>query len=493
MSVAAAPRGGEPLDLHEAARRAALDAEFVLTLDAAAQQETAALTPRAAPGAGVRDLRALCWSSIDNATTRDLDQLEVVEALADDAVRLRIAIADVDAYVPKGSALDRHAATNTTSLYAGGATFPMLPERLSTDLTSLVAGADRLTVVLDLVVSAAGEVVAREAYRALVRSRAQLVYETVGAWLAGSAPPPAPVAASAELTAQLRLQHAVAQRLRTRRELLGALDLETVELRPVVEGTRVVDLAEVRGDEARELISDFMIAANSAMAGLLAGFGAPSLRRVVRAPDRWPRIVELAATFGEPLPAEASAVALAAFLRRRRAADPPRYAELSLAVVKLLGAGDYAVQRPGEPPLGHFGLAVPDYTHSTAPNRRYADLVTQRMVKAALAGDPPPYTAEELDAIAARCIERESAAKRVERLVAKQAAAAVLAGRVGDAFDAVVTGVKRAATYVRLTRPPVDGRLVRGEAGLDVGDMVRVRLLETDVADGYIDFARVEG
>jgi exoribonuclease-2 len=485
--------GAAVAELAAAAERAATAAGFALDADGAAARAATAITAVAGLPDGVRDLRALGWSSIDNATTRDLDQLEVAEPLDDGAVRLRVAIADVDALVPCDSPLDRHAFANGTSVYTGVATFPMLPERLSTDLTSLVAGGDRLCVVLELVVDADGGVARRAAYRALVRNRAQLAYESVGAWLVDAGPPPPPVAASPALAAQLRLQHATATRLRERRALNGALDLETVELEPVVRDGRVVGLAEVATNEARELISDFMIAANGATAALLTEAGLPTIRRVVRAPDRWPRIVELARAVGEALPGAPSAPSLAAFLRRRRAADPARYVELSLAVVKLLGAGDYVVHRPEEPPLGHFGLAAPDYTHSTAPNRRYADLVTQRLLKAAIAGAPSPYAADTLEAVAARCVERESAAKRVERLVAKQVAAAVLGARVGESFHAVVTGVKRTATYVRLTTPPVDGRVVEGEAGLDVGDAVRVRLVDTDVADGFIDFVRVAG
>lgn len=482
---------GAPPEPAEAARRAMLDAGFDVGFPAPALAEAGRSPSPPLVEEGVRDLRALLWSSIDNATTRDLDQVEYAEPLGGGSARLLIGIADVDSWVPRGSALDDHAGRNTTSVYTAVRTFPMLPERLSTDLTSLVGGADRPCVVVDMVVDAAGAVTARSVYRALVHNHAQLVYETVGDWLAGTGEAPPVVAASAALAAQLRLQNEIAVRLRGRRERNGALELETVELRPVVRGGEVVDLAVVAPSPARELISDFMIAANTAMAAALAELGLPSLRRVVRTPRRWNRIVQLAEATGHALPAAPSAEALAGFLRARRAADPAGYVELSLAVVKLLGAGEYAVQRPGGPPLGHFGLAVPDYTHATAPNRRYADLVTQRLVKAALAGAVAPYTPGQLDAIAARCTEREDAAKRVERLVSKQAAAAVLAARIGADFDAVVTGVKPGATYVRLVTPPVDGRVVRGEGGLDVGDRVRVRLLETDVRDGFIDFARV--
>ena len=444
--------------------------------------------------ADIRDLRSLVWSSIDNRDTRDLDQVEVCEPLADGMARLRLGVADVDHFVPKDSAVDRRAAANTTSLYTGVEVFPMLPEELSTDVTSLIEGAERLVVVVDLVVDAAGEVSDVSVYRARVVNRAKLAYDAVGLWLAGAAPAPEEFAAMSGLEAQIRLQDDVARRLRLQRNKRGALDLETIEARPVTSGGDVVDLEVTRKTRAREIIEDFMIAANAATARFLESRRVPSIRRVVRAPRRWSRIVELARRYGDELPDEPGSLALAEFLRRRRAANPDGFADLSLSVVKLLGSGEYAVERPWEPDgdEGHFGLAVDDYSHTTAPNRRYADLVMQRLVKASLAGAEIPYAVNELDDIAERCTTMENAARRVEREMRKVVAATLMAHRVGETFDAIITGVNRNGTFARLVHPPVEGRVVRGEEGMDVGDRVRLQLVEVDVAKAYIDFARNE-
>ncbi|HEX2781753.1 MAG TPA: RNB domain-containing ribonuclease [Gemmatimonadaceae bacterium] len=455
----------------------------------AAAPPIAALPPEVL-GQGARDQRDLLWSSIDNSDTRDLDQLEVVERLPDDGILLRLAIADVDAYIPRGSALDRRAAANTTSVYTGIETFPMLPERLSTDLTSLREGVARAAVVVELRIAGDGGVAAPDVYRALVCNRAKLTYEGVGAWLAGAAPPPRAAVARPELADQLRLQDEAACRLREVRHRHGALDLETIEARTVTANGAVVDIALVHKSRARDLIEDFMIAANVAVATFLEARGIPSIRRVVRAPRRWPRLVALAAREGATLPAEPDAKALSRFLAARRAAAPERFADLSMAVVKLLGAGEYEVEIPGGEQHGHFGLAVDDYSHSTAPNRRYADLVTQRQLKAALAGGPTPYTPAELAEIATRCTRMEDEARRVERDVRKIAAASLLSSRVGETFDAVVTGDTPKGVFVRLLHPPAEGRVVRGEQGLDVGDATKVTLLGTDVARGFVDFAR---
>ena len=462
-------------------------------LDAKAEVAALEQTHRAtAVSDDVRDLRALLWSSIDNRESRDLDQIEYCEALGGGLTRLRLGIADVDWLVPKGSAIDRRAAANTTSLYTGVETFPMLPEELSTDLTSLLEGADRLVVVVDLVVDDGGNVRDVSAYRAHATNRAKLTYESVGMWLAGGAKPEE-FTAIAGLEAQVRLQDELARRLRTWRDERGALDLETIEAQPVTSpGGQVVDLAVTRKNRARDLIEDFMIAANAAIASFLESRRIPSIRRVVHVPKRWPRIVELAKRYGESLPDEPSSLALSAFLKRRRAADPDTFADLSLSVVKLLGAGEYTVERPWEPEgeEGHFGLAVDDYSHTTAPNRRYADLVMQRLLKATLAGVSPPYTADELDVIAAHCTEMEDAARKVERSMRKVVAATLLSHRIGETFDAIVTGVNQSGTFARLTHPPAEGRVVHGEHGMDVGDRVRVRLIDVDVEKGYIDFAR---
>ena len=440
---------------------------------------------------GSRDLRALPWTSIDNRESRDLDQVEVAEELPDGSIRLYIGIADVNALVPRGTPADDHAATNTTSVYTGVVVFPMLPERLSTDLSSLNPNEDRLAVVTQFDVDDDGNISGADVYRALVHNHAKLTYTGVGAWLEGHGPVPEPLAASPVLRDQVRLQDAAAARLREARKRAGALDFESVEARPVVADGKVVDLQVTARNRARDLIEDFMVAANRAVATYLMEHGSPSLRRVVREPKRWDRIVAIADEHGVTLPVTPDSVALSEFLAARREADPENFAELSLAIVKLLGPGVYVLERRlgDRREMGHFGLAVADYVHSTAPNRRFPDLVTQRLLYAVERKSGPPYTDEELTAIAERCTERADAARKVERTMRKVAGAAMLADRVGDGFAAVVTGASRKGTYVRLVSPPVEGRVVRGDQGLDVGDTVRVTLVGTDVAKGFVDFA----
>jgi VacB/RNase II family 3'-5' exoribonuclease len=478
------PRTLAEPDMVDIARRVLRDNGF----DPELPDELARTIPAHDPLAGARDLRALPWSSIDNEESRDLDQLEVAERLADASIRVQIAIADVDALAPIDSPIDRHAAANTSTLYTGVHVFPMLPEALSTDRSSLLADRDRLAVVTELVVRPTGELDddATRIYPARVRNHAKLVYERVGAWLEGHGEPPATPA----IAAQLRLQDEVAQRLRARRHERGALDLETIEARPVTRDGRVVDLVVLHKNRARALVEDLMIAANGATARFLERAGRSSIRRVVRAPKRWDRIVELAAGHGIRLPAAPSALALAGWLADRRAADPAGFAELSLSVVKLIGPGEYLLQRATDPDLGHFGLAIDDYAHSTAPNRRYPDLVTQRLLKAAAAGQPTPYSDDELTAIAARCTARENAARKVERTMRKVAAALLLSSHIGELYDAVVTGVTPKGVFARLLRPPAEGRVVSGEHGLDVGDHITVRLVDTEPTRGFIDFAR---
>ena len=438
-----------------------------------------------------RDLRALMWSSIDNRESRDLDQIEVAERLADGAIRISIGVADVESLVPLGSAADMHAAANATSVYTGVAVFPMLPERLSTDLSSLNEGEDRLAVVIEFDVGTDGALTNQAVSRALLRNKAKLTYNEVGAWLEGHGPAPRAIAASRELRDQLLLQDEAAQRLRTARTVAGALNFESIEASPVVVNGRVVDLAVTRRNRARDLIEDFMVAANRAVAVYLIDRGSASLRRVVREPKRWDRIVVLAAEVGETLPDAPDSKALADFLERRRAADPEHFADLSLSVVKLLGPGIYVLERRlgDRRSAGHFGLAVADYVHSTAPNRRFADLVTQRMLRAADAKSSPPYTDAELIEIAARCTERGDAARKVERTMRKVAGASMLAERVGESFAAIVTAASPKGVYARVLNPPVEGRIVRGGRGLDVGDTVRLTLVVADAVRGYIDFA----
>jgi exoribonuclease-2 len=439
---------------------------------------------------GLRDLRALPWCSIDNDDSRDLDQLTVAEERKGGGAKVRVAIADVAATVRDRSAIDRHARTNTTSVYTAAEIFPMLPERLCTDLTSLNPGKDRLAVVIELDVAASGAVTASDVGRALVRNHAQLAYPSVAAWLDGTGPQPPRLEGAREVGAAIRLQDRVAQAMKRRRHERGALSLETIETKAVFSGDLLSGLRAESKNRAQELIEDFMVSANGAAVRFLQEKGFPSLRRVLRSPERWARIVDLAADLDAPLPPTPSARALEEFLLQRRDADPERFPDLSLAVVKLLGRGEYVVERPGRGAPGHFGLAVSHYAHSTAPNRRYPDLVTQRLLHAALAKKRVPYGADELDALAAHCTAQEDNAARVERQIQKSAAAMLLADRVGDRFPAIVTGASVKGTWVRILEPPVEGRLVRGFQKLDVGDHVRVELARVDVERGFLDFVR---
>jgi VacB/RNase II family 3'-5' exoribonuclease len=449
--------------------------------------------PSMSAAAGVLDLRSLPWSSIDNDTSRDLDQLEVSESLADGAIKVMVAIADVAAFVGKGSPVDQFAARQTTTVYTGMRTFPMLPEQLSTAATSLLEGADKLAIVIEFAVSTSGHVQSSTVYPAVVRNTAQLTYGAVGAWLEGRAAAPAKVAASPALQAQLRLQDTAAQALRQERHRHGALNLETIEARPVVVDDRIVNLEVQEKNRATELIEDFMIASNELVARLLEERKVSSIRRVVKSPKRWDRIVALASTRGGALPAQPDSKALNDFLVESSRTDPDHFADLSLSVIKLMGPGEYVLERPGDPEQGHFGLAVEDYTHSTAPNRRFADLVTQRLLKAVLANQPPPYTDDELAAVAANCTTRADAARKVEREMSKRIAAVAMSGRIGEHFTAIVTGVTPRGTFVRILNPHVEGLLSRGAQGADVGDKLNVALVRTDVDHGFIDFARENG
>jgi VacB/RNase II family 3'-5' exoribonuclease len=442
-------------------------------------------------GAAIRDLRGLLWASIDNDDSRDLDQLSVAEPAADGAVKILVAIADVDALIKKDSAIDGHARTNTTSVYTAAAIFPMLPEKLSTDLTSLGEGQERLAIVIEMMIATDGTVTASDIYRAVVLNRAKLAYNGVGAWLEGTASAPPKLGAVPRLDEQLRTQDGAAQALRMVRHAHGALRLETLEVRAVFDDGVLADLLPDEKNRAKELIEDFMIAANGVTAKYLEKKGFPSLRRVLRTPRHWDRIVALAAGSGDQLPLTPDAAALDAYLNKRRQVDPERFPDVSLAVVKLLGSGEYALQVPGQPAEGHFGLAVKDYTHSTAPNRRFPDLIAQRLLKAALTGQPSPYTNEELTALASHCTDQEDNAAKVERQVQKSAAALLLAPRIGARFDAIVTGASDKGTWVRIAGPTAEGRVVRGFEGLEVGNRVPVELIHTDVPRGFIDFAVV--
>ncbi len=478
------------IDLQAMARQVMIQYGFQPEFPPGVEQQLAQVgkQPNSANG-DVRDLRNLLWSSIDNDTSRDLDQIEVAEKLSDGSTRVLIGIADVDAFVPLGSPIDQHAAMETTTVYTGIRNFPMLPEKLSTGITSLLENNDALSIVIEFIVDVHGCVSAPSLYRALVRNKAQLTYDAVGAWLENRAAAPPKVAQSAELQAQLKLQNDVAQNLKAERYRHGALNIETVEVKPVLMNQQVADLARQQKNRATDLIEDFMIAANGVVALTLENNRIASIRRVVKTPERWDRIVELAGQQGTKLPVQPDSKALNDFLQLRKAADPDHFADLSLSVIKLMGPGEYVMERPGEPSPGHFGLAVQNYTHSTAPNRRFADIVTQRLVKGLLAKSKSPYSEDDLAGIARNCTEKENAARKVERSMTKRIAAVTMASRIGQQFDAIVTGANDHGIFVRVLQPHVEGMLVRGQ-GVDVGDKLRVKLISTDAQRGYIDFTR---
>ena len=478
------PKMNDDFHLPALARQEMTDEGFNPDFSPEAQRQLAGIHPQ--PDHSLRDLTALLWSSIDNDDSRDLDQIEWAER-ADGGIRVLVGVADVDSAVPKGTPIDQHAAREATTVYAAVRTFPMLPEQLSTDMTSLNEQQDRAAVVMEYVVAADGSFGKSNVYRAMVRNRAQLTYSGVGAWLEGTAAAPPKVAASPDLQAQLKLQDEAATALRQARDRLGALTFDRVEPEPVISNGVVQEITARRSNRAAHLIEDFMIAANEVMAQTLRAAGVSSIRRIVKAPERWARMVDLARQHGDSLPPEPDSGALNAFLMRRKQADPVHYPDVSLIVLKLMGPGEYVLLRPEDPAEGHFGLAAHDYTHSTAPNRRFADLVTQRLLKAL---PKQPYSDGELDGIAQNCTLKEDAARKVRRAMDKRMAAAALHGRVGESFQAVVTGVTPRGVFVRVLGPPVEGRLMHGEQGLDVGDRLNVKLLSTDPQRGFIDFGR---
>jgi exoribonuclease-2 len=477
--------------LRAIARRAMIERGLDPDFSRSALQQLDSIQEAAEPRDGRLDLRELLWCSIDNDDSRDLDQLTVAQELADGRTKILVAIADVDALVVAGSPIDQHAQHNTTSVYTAAQVFPMLPEKLSTDLSSLSEGENRTAVVTEMVVALDGSFGDGTIYQATVNNHAKLAYDSVAAWLEGNANLPSKVAAVAGLPQQLKLQKRISQAMKQLRYQHGALDLQAMEPRAIIGDGQILGLEQVPKNCARELIEDFMIGANGVSARFLEQHDSPSLRRVVRSPKRWDRIVQVAAGFGEALPAEPSSMALAEFLRNRHKTDPLRFPDLSLTIVKLLGAGEYVLELPGDESAGHFGLAVRDYTHSTAPNRRYPDLITQRLLKAAIAGTAVPYRNDELNSLAKHCTQQEDAANKVERRVRKSAAALFLSGRIGQIFDALVTGAAEKGTWVRVLQPPVEGKLVDGAHGLDVGDRLRVKLVSVNVEQGFIDFVRM--
>ena len=447
--------------------------------------------PAVASGESVADLKSLPWCSIDNDDSRDLDQLTVAEATPQGAAKILVAIADVDAIVKKDSAIDDHSRHNTTSIYTAAETFPMLPDKLSTDLTSLNNGTERLAIVIEMTIADDGSLKTSRIFRATVQNRAKLAYNSVAAWLEGTGPMPEAIGGIEGLAENLRIQDRVAQKMKAFRHIHGALNLETIEARPVFDANEIRDLEVDRKNRAKDIVEDFMIAANGVTARDLDSKMFPSMRRVVHTPKRWDRIVEIASESGFVLPPEPDSKALEQFLVKAKSSDPLGFPDLSLSVIKLMGPGEYMIELPGENPAGHFGLAVKDYTHSTAPNRRYPDLITQRLLKAAAAGNTVPYNNDELEGLAKHCTEEEDAAKKVERQVGKSAAAMLLESRIGERFDAIVTGASSKGTWVRLLHPPVEGKLMHGFEGIDVGHRIRVQLIHTDVERGFIDFRSV--
>jgi VacB/RNase II family 3'-5' exoribonuclease len=439
----------------------------------------------------IRDMQDLLWASIDNDDSYDLDQLTVAEAMPAEKVKILVAIADVDAVIKNDSALDQHARHNTTSVYTVAETFPMLPEEISTDITSLNFNVERLALIIEMVIGADGSLQDSDIYHAWVRNHAKLAYNSLADWLVGNGDIPASVAAVKGMDENLRLQDQVTQKMKNFRHVHGALTLETIEAKPVFDGDQIRALEIEEKNRAKEIIEDLMIAANGVTARYLSASKFPSIRRVVRTPKRWERIVEVANEHGSKLPGKPDSKALEQFLIKEKAADPLRFPDLSLAVIKLLGNGEYIAELPEGNAPGHFGLAVKDYAHSTAPNRRYPDLLTQRLLKAALVDKPVPCRIEQLDVLAAHCTAAEDAATKVERQVEKSAAALLLESRIGEQFDAIVTGASEKGTWVRLLSLPVEGKLVHGFDGIDVGDRMRVQLIDTNVERGFIDFKKV--
>jgi VacB/RNase II family 3'-5' exoribonuclease len=478
--------------LQSIAHRAMLERGLLPDFSAEALAELGRLqVPSPTNGEQVRDMRSLLWASIDNDDSRDLDQLTVAEAVPGDNIQILVAIADVDSFIKDGSAIDEHARRNTTSVYTAAEIFPMLPEKVSTDVASLNFNEDRLSIVVEMVIGEDGSLQDSNIYKAWVCNHAKLAYNSVAAWLDGSGVMPEAIAAVNGLAENLKMQDRVAQKMKGFRHIHGALSLETIESKPVFDGDQIRTLEIEEKNRAKEIIEDFMVATNGVTARYLSANKFPSIRRVVRVPKRWDRIVEIAGELKFRLPAIPDSKELEDFLVKQKAADPLRFPDLSLAVIKLLGAGEYIAELPGGDVPGHFGLAVKDYAHSTAPNRRYPDLLTQRLLKAVLEGKFTPYNKDDLDALATHCTEAEDAAKKVERQVGKSAAALLLESRIGEQFDSIVTGASEKGTWVRLLSIPVEGKLVQGFENRDVGDRIRVKLTSVDVQQGFIDFKKV--
>ena len=474
--------------LKRIARRSLIDKGFEPEFNGAVQAEIAAVASYPQNPENLTDLRNLLWCSIDNDDSRDLDQLTVAEELPNGGTKVYVAIADVDSVVKYNTALDAHAHKNTTSIYTPGTVFPMLPERLSTDLTSLNYNEERAAIVVEMSFASDGRLSTYSHSRALVKNHAKLAYDSVAAWLDGTLPKLDAIERVTGLAANLRLQDSIAQKLKALRHTRGALYFETLRANPIFDGATLKDLAADTKNKAHDIIEDFMIAANSATAVFLQSKHFPVLKRVVKTPKDWDRIVELAAEKGYSLPARADVLSLSEFLDSEKLAHPEAFADLSLSVIKLIGPGIYIAEAPGAPTEGHFGLAVDHYSHSTAPNRRYPDIITQRLLKACLAGQKPPYGYTELTALALHCTVKADEAKKIERLLVKSAAALLMENMIGQRFNAIITGASDKGTWVRILELPVEGRVVSGYQGKKVGQKIIVTLLSTNAQRGFIDF-----
>lgn len=479
------------IDLTTLAKQGMIERNLLPDFPPAALKEVSQMSsPASGNLPGIQDLRHLLWFSLDNDDSRDLDQLTYAEKPSEQQFKIFVAVADVDSMVKKGSAVDHYAEHNTTSVYTPTKIFPMLPEKLSTDLTSLNEQKDRLAMIIEADIELNGALKSFHIYRGCVKNKAKLAYNGVSDWLDGKRSAPDPIGRIPGLDEQIRLQDQIAQILREYRHREGALTLQTIEPYAVFKGQTIVDLKPLEKNRGRNLIEDFMIIANRSTANFLKNHKKPSLRRVVRTPKRWDRIVEVAKQYQTNLPAEPDPVALDDFLEQQYKHDPLRFPDLSLTIIKLLGNGEYIVEYPDEASIGHFSLAVKDYTHSTAPNRRYPDLITQRIVKSTLENQDSPYADAELEQLAKHCTEKEDDAEKVERKMKKSAACVVLSSKINQEFDAIVTGASPKGTWVRVLAPPVDGKLIQGFENVDVGDKIRVKLIHVDIQKGFIDFIR---
>ena len=434
-----------------------------------------------------RDLRHLLWVSIDNDESRDLDQLTYAESVHPGKDKIYVAVADVDAIVKRGSPVDQYASHNTTSIYTPTRVFPMLPPKLCYDLTSLNEECDRCAIVVEISVDEAGKYSLLNIYPALVRNRAKLAYNRVADWIERDIRLPQ----SRAILEQLKLQDSIAVRIQRYRTEQGALGFETIEVQPVVVNSQVVRLEEKAVNRAHKLIENFMIAANVCMTRYFTDWNLPVMRRIVKTPKRWSRIVQLANQLGERLPARANVKSLRDFLYRQRHSNPSQFPDLSLSIIKLLGRGEYVLGIPGGDSQGHFDLALRDYAHTTAPNRRFPDLVMQRLLKSHLYGEAIPYRRSELIRIAKNCTKKEDDAVKVERRLVKCAAAMMLVHLIGHQYKAMVTGASQKGTWVRITNPPIEGRLTHGFQDVDVGDWIEVQLIRVDIHNGHIDFRAV--